>query len=231
MGIGFAIPINMVKYVTDQLIEKGEVVRGFLGINIQDLDAITAQSFEGVDQGVLVAQVIEGTPAADADLQRGDVIVELNGQPTRTAGAFKSHVSIIAPGDSATLVVVREGKRLTKKVTIGTRPSDLDGPSRSRDGVSRSATVGISVQNLTEELAERFGFESTDGVVITQVTPDSPAARAGLRSGMLIEEVNRTPVSNTDEFNAALNALEEEKSVLLLVREGEFSRYVPLKLR
>ncbi len=231
MGIGFAIPINMVKYITDQLMKNGEVVRGFLGINIQDLDAITSQSFDNVDQGVLVAQVIEGTPAAEAGIERADVIVELNGKPTNSAGTFKSRISIIAPGDVAHLVIVREGARITKDVTIGERPENLEERSNTRPGMSKSSALGIEVQNLTEELAERLGASTTVGVVITNVTANSPAARAGLRSGMVVQEVNRTVINSTDDFNAALKELENEKSVLLLVSEGEFSRYVPLKLK
>ncbi len=231
MGIGFAIPINMVKYITDQLMENGEVVRGFLGINIQDLDAISSQSFENVDQGVLVAQVIEGTPAAEAGLERGDVIVELNGKPTKSAGAFKSRVSIIAPGDTATLAIVRSGERITKEVVIGERPNDLGSRGPGRDPITRSTEIGISVQDITDEIAERIGYSGDSGVVITNVTQNSPAARAGLRSGMVIEEVNRTVIANTEDFNAALEEIKEDKSVLLLVSEGEFSRFVPLKLK
>ncbi len=231
MGIGFAIPINMVKYVTDQLMENGEVVRGFLGISIQDLDAITSQYFDGVDQGVLVAGVIDDTPAAKAGLLRDDVIVELNGKPATNAGTFKSRVSIIAPGDTANLVIIRDGKKITKKVTIAARPTNLGSSGGGQTGVSKSKSIGVTVQNLTEDLAERFEFESTEGVVITKVTPNSPAARAGLRPGMLIQEVNRQTITNTDDFNAALEDQEEAKSILLLVTEGEYSRYIPLKMK
>ncbi|MCF6287581.1 MAG: PDZ domain-containing protein, partial [Candidatus Hydrogenedentes bacterium] len=235
----FAIPINMVKYVTDQLMENGEVVRGFLGISIQDLDAITSQYFDGVDQGVLVAGVIDDTPAAKAGLLRDDVIIELNGKPATNAGTFKSRVSIIAPGDTANLVIIRDGKKITKKVTIAARPTDLGssgggqtgGSKGKSSGVSKSKSIGVTVQNLTEDLAERFEFESTEGVVITKVTPNSPAARAGLRPGMLIQEVNRQTITNTDDFNAALEDQEEAKSILLLVTEGEYSRYIPLKMK
>jgi serine protease Do len=231
MGIGFAIPINMVKYITGQLIENGEVVRGFLGVNIQDLDAITSQSFDNVDQGVLVGHVFADTPAAEAGIQRGDVVVKLNGKATKTAGTFKSRISIIPPGDVASLTIVRDGEEITKDVTIGVFPKDLNNGRSGRPGVSKSATIGISVQNLTDELAERFGYEDTVGVVITKVTPNSPAARAGLRSGMVVDEVNRETVTNTEEFDSAIENVADDKSVLLLVREGEYSRYVPLKLK
>lgn len=231
MGIGFAIPINMVKYVSEQLIANGKVIRGFLGIQIQDFDSEMSNFFKGVDQGVLVSEVIEGTPAAAAEIQREDVIIALNGQPVKTADSFKSRVSIIAPGQAAELTIMRNGEKITKSVTVAAFPDDLKpGATRVEKGVSKSDALGISVQNLSDELAERFGFQGAQGVVITEVTPNSPASLTGLIEGMLIQEVNRKAITNTDEFAAALEENTSERAVLLRVRENDVSRYVTVKI-
>lgn len=231
MGIGFAIPINMVKYVSDQLIKNGKVIRGFLGIQIQDFDAEMSNFFKGVDQGVLVSEVIPDTPAAAAEIQREDVIVALNGQPVKTAGAFKSRVSIIAPGESAEITIMRNGEKLTKSITVAAFPEDLKpGATRVEKGVSKSEPIGITVQNVSEELAERLGLDGAEGVVITDVKPNSPASISGLIEGMLIQEVNRKPIKNTDEFASALEESTSERSVLFRVREDGVSRYVTLKI-
>jgi serine protease Do len=231
MGIGFAIPINMVKYVSEQLIANGKVTRGFLGIQIQDFDAEMSNFFKGVDQGVLVSEVIPDTPAAAAEIQREDVIVALNGQPVKTADSFKSRVSIIAPGQAAELTIMRNGEKIIKSVTVAAFPDDLkSGATRVEKGVSKSDSLGISVQDLSPELAERFGFQGVDGVVITQVDPNSPASLTGLIEGMLVQEVNRKPIKNVEEFNAALEENTSERAVLLRVRENDVSRYVTIKI-
>lgn len=231
MGIGFAIPINMVKYVSEQLITNGKVIRGFLGIQIQNFDSDMSNFFKGVDQGVLVSEVIEGTPAAAAEIKREDVIIALNGQPVRTADSFKSRVSIIAPGQAAELTIMRNGEKITKSVTVAAFPDDLKaGSSRVEKGVSKSDSLGISVQDLSPDLAERFGFQGIDGVVITEVSPNSPAALTGIREGMLIQEVNRKPIKNVEEFKAALEENTSERAVLLRIREDDVSRYVTVKI-
>ena len=231
MGIGFAIPINMVKYVSEQLIANGKVTRGFLGVQIQDFDAEMSNFFEGVDQGVLVGDVIEGTPAAEADIHREDVIIALNGQPVKTADSFKSRVSIIPPGQAAELTIMRNGEKIVKSVTVAARPDNLEaGAAAVEKGVSKSDSLGISVQDLTPELLERFGFEGMEGVLITEVTPNSPASLTGLIEGMLIQEVNRKPVKNVEEFNAALEENTSERAVLLRIRDKDVSRYVTIKI-
>ncbi|MBX3179148.1 MAG: Do family serine endopeptidase [Candidatus Hydrogenedentes bacterium] len=231
MGIGFAIPINMVEYVTDQLIKNGKVVRGFVGIRIQNLDPEMSQFWEGVDQGVLVAEVMPDTPAAAAGVARDDVIVALNGQPVADAGAFKSRVSIIAPGENAELTIMRNGEKITKTVTVAAFPDDLSASAAPVEkGVGKSDELGVSVQDLNEDLAERFGYEGAAGVIITEVKPNSPAAFANLREGALIQEVNRKPVANVDEFNAALEQAKTERSVLLRVRIDSVSSYVAVKI-
>ncbi len=231
MGIGFAIPINMVKYVSDQLIANGKVVRGFLGVQIQDFDAEMSNFFKGVDQGVLVGDVIDGTPAAAAEVMREDVIIALNGQPVKSADNFKSRVSIIPPGGVAELTIMRNGEKLIKSVTVAARPDNLEaGATTVEKGVSKSDALGISVQDLTPELLERFGFEGMEGVLITEVTQNSPASLTGLIEGMLVQEVNRKPVKNVEEFNAALEENTSERAVLLRVRDRDVSRYITIKI-
>ena len=231
MGIGFAIPINMVKYVTTQLIENGKVIRGYVGIRIQNLDPEMSQYWKGVDQGVLVIQVMPDTPAAAMDVRGDDVIIALNGKPVADAGAFKSRVSIIAPGQTANLTIMRDGEKIEKAVVVAAFPDDLQASAAPPEkGMGKNDDLGISVQELTPELAEDFGYTGVEGVLITEVAPNSAAAFANLREGALIQEVNRTPVGNVEEFNAALADSESQRSVLLRVRIDDVSSYVALKI-
>lgn len=231
MGIGFAIPINMVKYVTSQLIENGKVIRGFVGIRIQDLDPEMSQYWKGVDQGVLVIEVVPDTPAAAMDVRRDDVIIALNGKPVAEAGAFKSRVSIIAPGETATLTIMRDGEKLEKAIVVAAFPDELQsGADQLEKGVGKNESLGISVQDMTADLAKDFGYEGVEGVLITEVKPNSAAAFANLREGMLIQEVNRKPVKNVEEFNAALEESSNERSVLLRVRVDDVSSYIAVKI-
>jgi len=231
MGIGFAIPINMVKYVTTQLIENGKVIRGFVGIRIQDLDPEMSQYWEGVDQGVLVIEVVPDTPAAAVGVMNDDVIIALNGKPVADAGAFKSRVSIIAPGNTATLTIMRNGEKLEKIVTVAAFPDELQpGGATVEKGVGKNESLGISVQDMSEDLAEDFGYAGVEGVLVTEVKPNSAAALANLREGMLIQEVNRKPVKNVEEFNAALEESANDRSVLLRVRVDDVSSYIAVKI-
>lgn len=227
MGIGFAVPANMVKYVRDQLLEKGTISRGFLGISIQNVDQNLANWFGIKDgHGVLIAGVNPGSPASEAGLQRDDVIVEYEGQPIQEANSFRSRVSTTAPGSRVSIVVIRDGERLTKTVTLGEMEGDeaVASASRARGRMS----LGLRLDNLSEELAERLGYENESGVVVQGVAPGSAAEAAGIEPGMLIKEVNRKAVRNTTEFTDALKEGEGRKSALLLLQEGEYTRYVTL---
>jgi serine protease Do len=226
MGIGFAIPINMAKAISDQLIESGSVTRGYLGIVIQDLTPELAQTFgiEG-EKGILVAEVTEDSPAAKAGLRQGDVIVSVDDRATGTRGDFRNRIALTAPGTKRTLGLLREGKRLDLTVSIGKLPEDSGQGVKSAEATRE---YGLTVQNLTPELAARLDLEQTAGVVVTQVAPGSAADRAGIRAGALIEEVNRKQVANLQEFRQALNESHGDRGILLLVREGRFSRFVVL---
>lgn len=234
MGIGFAIPVNMIKYVEAQLRETGTVTRGQLGVVIQPLTRELADSF-GVDEskGILVGQVMEGTAADEADIKQGDIILELNGQPVGDLNSFRSRIASTAPGTTIDLAVLRDGKRLKKSVTIGTldeeamAEADLGGPG----GPAKvEKDIGVTVQNLTDDVAAELGYEGEKGVVVTGVEPGSPAALAGIESGNLIQEVNRQKIRNIDEFQAGMKKASGKETVLLLVSDGQYSRYVALRL-
>lgn len=235
-GIGFAIPVNMVKYVVDELRSDGTVTRGYLGIGIQDLTPDLARWF-GIEKGrgVLVAEVSPGSPADKAGLERDDVILELNGRPVGESGAFRSHVSTTAPGSDITVALLRDGKRLEKTVNVGTLANDPEaGGAEASEPETRESSLkgklGVGVQPLNADLAGRLGYEDESGLVVTEVAPGSPAARAGIRPGTLIKEVNRQPVKDLEGLKQALKKGSKDDTALLRVREGAGTRYVAVDI-
>jgi serine protease Do len=228
LGIGFAIPIDMVKNIYKQLIDKGSVTRGYLGIIIQQLTPELAKSFNlEIHKGILISEVAKDSPADKAGLKSGDVITELNDELAEDVGRFRSHVAGLAPGTKADLVIYRDGKEKPITVEIGKLPSNLSkGTSESEE----TADIGLQVQDLTTELAQRYGYEGDKGVIVTQVEPGSSAAEEGVEAGMLIMQVERQPVTNVDEFQAAIKKAKSKNSVLLLVKQGKYSRFVAIKL-
>ncbi len=224
MGIGFAIPINMAKKIRDQLVKHGKVIRGRLGVYIQDLTPDLAESF-GIDKnkGILVAQVIEDSPAEKAGLKRGDVILRIDGDPVGKVADFRNRIALTAPGTKVTLLVLRDGKRKKIKVTIGA----MEDQQTAKTGTSSISSYGLSLQSLTPELAERLGYEGEKGVLVAGVEAGSPAEEAGIERGDLIQEVNRVSVTTPAEVREALKKSRGGKA-LLLVRHGETTRYLAL---
>ena len=230
MGIGFAIPINMVKGIKDQLVSTGTVTRGYLGVIIQNVTPDLAEGFGLKDAaGALVAQVADDSPAAKAGFKRGDVVVELNGKPVEEIGRFRNRVASLAPGATAEVTVLRDGKKVPLTVTIGTLPESAGSLASARtDSVG---DLGVTVKNLTPDMADQLGMKDEEGVVVTAVAAGSPAEQAGLRPGMLIQEVNRTPVSDVAAFRSALKDAGDTKPILLLVRDREYARFMTLRPR
>ena len=227
MGIGFAIPINMAKAIKEQLIQTGSVTRGYLGIVIQDLTPELAKSFKLKNQqGILVAQVSEDSPADKAGLKQGDVIVAFAGKPVEKVGSFRNHVALRKPGSKENITVLRDGKRETFSITIGKLP---DGELATVGTPHNLEKLGLTVQTLTPDLARQLGIQPEKGVVVAQVAPGSVAALAGINPGAVILEVNRKPVSNAEEFRRAVAQTPKKGTVLLLVKDGQYSRYVALK--
>ncbi len=225
-GIGFAIPINMAKIIMEDLIKTGKVTRGWLGVSIQEITDDLAKSF-GLKkpQGALVADVIEGGPADKAGIKRGDIVTGLAGKEIQDVANLRNQVAALEPGKTVEVTVIRDGKEKTMRVTIGS----LSAPKMAVADITKK--MGLDVQELTPEIASRLGYEGQEGVLVTGLTPGSPGQLVGLERGDLIQEVNRMKVKDLDSFNRAFGKAIEGKSILLLVRHGEYSRYLVMSVK
>ncbi len=228
MGIGFAIPINMAKAVEAQLIKNGKVIRGWLGVVIQELDENLAKSF-GLNkkEGVLIAEVADNSPAKKAGLKSGDIILKMNGHNVYDIGELRNKIALTPPGTKVTFDILREGKHKTITVTIEEKPGTVTVAANRHEVLKQ---LGLVVQNLTPDLAQQFGYREGQGVLVAEVEPGSLAANAGIESGQLIEEVNRVKVHTVKEFLKALSRSQKTKSVLLKIRDGDISRYVAFRI-
>ncbi len=229
-GIGFAVPTNMVSHVMQNLIDYGEVRRGLLGVFIKDLDDEIAQAMGArKGSGVLIDQVNDGGPADDARLEHGDIILEVDGRAMLSAAALRNHISQTKPGTEVELLILRDGKKRTYQVVLGQLQSKSE-VAADEPPTKRTAKLGLEVQTLNRELAERVGYEGEHGVIVTHVEGGSPAARKGLRGGDLIIEINRTPVANLTEYEEAIGEVGPGEVILLRrLRSGRTS-YIALRV-
>lgn len=226
MGIGFAIPSNLAKDIAEQLMATGTVQRGQLGVLIQPVTADIAKSFDiEPGNGALVAQVNPDSPADKGGVKVGDVIVEYAGKPVADIGDFRNRVALTAPGSRQKMTVLRDGKRRQLTVTIGEQTEEA---AVAGGETAAAAELGITVQALTPQLADQLGVEFGKGVVISEVAPGSVAAMAGIRTGAVILEVDRKPVSSPADFDKAVAAASAAKRVLFLISMDHAQRYVAL---
>jgi serine protease Do len=230
IGIGFAIPINMVKSIYNQLVQNGTVLRGFIGITFAELssDVASALGLSEDTKGVTVSDVMEDSPAERAGLKRYDVIIEFEGKPVEKSNEFRHRVALLNPGTKVQMVVLRNKRRKKIILTLGTLPSTevLTG-ALPKD---TQKELGFSVENLTEEIAEQYGYEDESGVIVSGVEGGSQAEEKGIMTGALIKEVNQKRVRNTREFNEAIKEARKEGTALLFVKFRRYSFFVPLKL-
>ena len=228
VGVGFAIPINMTKNIIAQLIKSGKVTRGWLGVMIQDLTPELAEKLSIKETGgALVTRVVEGTPAAKAGLKPGDLIIKYGAKDVENVAKLRSHVAATTPESSVGIVVVRDGKKTTLTAKI---EKLTDSAVAGVSGGGSSEELGLSVQDLTPELAKTLGIKTASGVVVSGVEDAGPASEKGIKNGDVIIEVNRRRVKTAGEFEAALKKADLKKGVLLLVANREGTRFVVLKV-
>jgi serine protease Do len=233
-GIGFAVPINMAHSVMDQLIEHGRVARGYMGVYPEDITSSMAKAFRLTDtRGVLMGDVTSGSPAAQAGIQRGDVVTEINGERVEDANQLRLKISLTPPGTAVHLKLLRDGAEKTVSVKLAESPTDQVRSSRtpsSRDSGS-SALDGVSVDELDYQTLRELGLSpNTKGVVVTDVMPGSAAAEANLAPGDVILEVDRTRVSNVTDFDRAMRRAPGH-TVLLLVNRRGVTSYIAVEPR
>jgi Do/DeqQ family serine protease len=212
-GIGFSIPINMAKDVMSQLIARGRVVRGWLGIVIQDVTEELGSSF-GVseNQGVLVSDVMQGGPAESAGLRPGDVITELAGARITDVPELQRRVASVSPGESIVLNVLRDQRPVSVTVKVGEMPGE-----ETTLAVGADENLGLVVESVGPELAEQLKLPVAHGVVVTEVDPDSPAAKAGLQPGDVVLEINREPVDDLVTFRKLVGRARSGEGMRLYV--------------
>jgi serine protease Do len=231
MGIGFAIPINMAKPIIEQLRASGSVVRGFMGVRIQELTQDLAKSFNTADRkGILVAEVEPGSPADKAGIKQGDVIIGLDGKDVENSGDFRNNIAASKPGTIRKITILRNQKPVELQVAVGNLGEELASKESKSEEVQSFAALGISVQNVTADIAGKLGYKANRGVIISKVKPGSIAELAGLARGTLIVEVNRKAVNSVKEFNSAVSAAAKSNSILFLLQDQYGSRYVVINL-
>lgn len=227
-GVGFAIPIDMARNVMEQIVNHGKVIRGHLGVAVQSVDADMAKAF-GLKQGggALVAEVTPGSPASKAGIERGDIILDLDGQPVNTPEDLSVHIAELAPGSVVHVKISRNGQTRDVDVTLDELSETASASTSAATGTK--ALQGVEVQNLTPSIARDLGISaSTTGVVVTSVDPSSAAAAADIERGDVIQEVNRKPVHSVAEYNGALSGTHDQ-SVLLLVKRDSTTRFVVIQ--
>jgi serine protease Do len=228
-GIGFAVPVNLARSVMEGLVKDGRVVRGFMGVNIQDLTPALAKQFDVKDaKGALVAGVTPKSPAEKAGLQDGDIVTEFNGKAVKDSRHLKLQVAQTTPGTSVPVKVLRDGKMKSLDVTVKELPgTELASKKNSDDAQNSSdALDGVAVADIDAAAKEQFKVPANlKGAVVTQVDPNSAAFEAGLRAGDVILEINRKPVKNAEDAVQLTENVKDKRTLLRVWSKGG-SRYV-----
>jgi len=220
-GIGFAIPSSSAKLIMDDLMKDGKVRRGLLGVNIQDLNESLAKSFgKSTNDGALVSQVVEGSPAEKAGIKAGDIIVKLNGEPVSGAAHLKNMVGKEKPGSVAKLTIYRDKKTFDVNVNVGERTQKAVAAAKPSGEGETSNELGVELEKVPAAVAEKMGLKEGQGLRIKDIDSDGPGGRMGLRSGDVILEIDGHAISDVADFNKALAEAKKNKVIRLTVQRG-----------
>ena len=234
VGIGFAIPINMAKQAMDQLIAKGKVTRGYIGLTPQDIDENLAKALNiKQTQGVLVSDVAPDGPADRAGIKRGDVIAEFSGQKVENSTQLRNLAAQTEPMTPVTIGLIRDGRKMDIRLTLAERPKEgrEQTPPQEQPEEQASQRLGLGIQDLTPDIADQLGYKNEKGVVVIDVASGSPAEDAGLQRGDLIKEVNRTQVRTGKEFEKEIRGLKSGDAIALTIRRGPNTFFRALKIQ
>jgi serine protease Do len=230
MGIGFAIPTNMAAPIMKALMDHGKVVRGWLGVGIQDIDQELAQAMGlKATKGVLISEVMESGPGSKAGLKSGDVVLKINGEEMQSTGQFRNAVAAAGSNATVKLDVLRDGKSVTVEAKLGELPEDKNKASRGDVGSQPGALDGLALEDLNPSMRQKLDVPASvkSGVVVTGIAPGSSASESGLRPGDVIVEVNKAPVADVGAFKQAYSKAKDR--VLLRIVRGGMSMFVVVK--
>ncbi len=229
-GIGFAIPSNLAMDVMNDLITKGKVTRGWLGVGIQDISPAVAQAMDlSNTQGVLITSILDDGPAKDTGLAQGDVIVKFDGKPVKNAAELRLAVARANPGEEASITVLHDGKEKDYSVKLGEYPED-QAAVNGQGGQEHQEDLGLTVEPVTPDLAQHFDLNSdVAGLVVTAVTPESPADDAGIQPGDVVVQVNRQSTTSLKSFRDALGSTQKGAPVLFLMDRGGNTFFVAVR--
>ncbi len=226
-GIGFAIPANLAEKVADDILQHGKVVRGWLGVSIQNISPEMAKALDlETNKGAIVTSVEDESPAAKAGMKTEDVIVKIDGQPIDNVTELATRVAGTSPGSTISLEAVRQGKTKDFRVTLGELTAKTEQLAR---GPETHSNLGLVVANITPELAQRYGISKSEhGVIVSNVDPDGIAAQIGLREGDLIVEVNRHEVQSVRDFDSEIGKVKSGDEAMFYLRRGDEKFFVAL---
>jgi serine protease Do len=231
VGIGFAIPINMAKEILPQL-KKGKIIRGWLGVAVQTISPDLQNKLGLKDtKGALVADVTEGGPAAKAGMETGDVIVSFDGKEITDSNALPMIVAAAPVGKNAKIEILRNGEKKTLEVKVGELKDTekaASGPKASKENISNE--LGLSVGDITPEIAAQLNVAQKSGVVILGVDSGSDAEAAGLQAGDIVAEIDREKIANMNQFNKKMSSYKEGDTILFLIKRQGSSLFLTLKI-
>ncbi len=232
-GIGFAIPSNVAKSIMEQLIKNGKVSRGYLGIQMQDItsDVAKAMSLKS-PRGAIIAQVMEGSPADRAQLQQGDVIIKVNGKEIENGADIRKNIVTKKPGAEVDVTLLRDGKEISVKIILGEAPSEPVALKNDAPMEKKTAErIGMGVTGTTPEIANKYGLNAKEnGVVVTSINPNGPAAQGGLREGDLIRRIGRQDIKGMKDYNEAMNKIDKGETALFLINRKGTAMYIAFNI-